>query len=41
MAQGMVAVKPLRAPAEGQAPAAQTLQPLADPVTWAAGLRSA
>ena len=41
LAQGMVAVKPLRAPAEGQAPAAQTLQPLADPVTWAAGLRSA
>ncbi len=41
LAQGMVAVKPLRAPAEGQAPAAQTLQPLADPAAWAAGLRSA
>ncbi len=41
LAQGMVAVKPLRAPAEGQPPAAQTLQPLAEPATWAAGLRSA
>ncbi len=41
LAQGMVAVKPLRAPAEGQAPAAQTLQPLAAPSAWAEGLRSA
>ncbi len=41
LAQGMVGVKPLRAPSEGQAPAAQTLQPLADPSAWAAGLRSA
>jgi histidyl-tRNA synthetase len=41
LAQGMVAVKPLRAPAEGQVPAAQTLQPLADPAAWAGGLRSA
>ncbi len=41
LAQGAVAVKPLRAPAEGQSPATQTLQPLADPVAWAAGLRNA
>ena len=41
LAQGMVAVKPLRAPAEGQALAAQTLQPLGDAAGWAAGLRSA
>jgi hypothetical protein len=37
----MVAVKPLRAPSEGSAPAAQTLQPLADPAGWAGGLRTA
>ncbi|MBA4261219.1 MAG: histidine--tRNA ligase [Comamonadaceae bacterium] len=41
LAQGMVAVKPLRAPADGQAPAAQTLQALADPAAWASSLRSA
>jgi histidyl-tRNA synthetase len=41
LAQGMVAVKPLRAPSEGSAPAAQTLQPLADPAGWAGGLRTA
>jgi histidyl-tRNA synthetase len=38
LAQGMVAVKPLRAPAEGQAPVAQTLQSLALVASWAAGL---
>ena len=36
LAQGMVAVKPLRALG-----AAQVLQPLADPGAWAAGLRNA
>ena len=41
LAQGMVAIKPLRAPAEGQAPAPQTLQPLTAPAAWASGLRSA
>jgi histidyl-tRNA synthetase len=41
LAQGMVAVKPLRAPGEGQAPAAQTLQPLADPAACATALRGA
>ncbi len=41
LAQGMVAVKPLRAPSEGSAPAAQTLQPLADPAGWAGRLRTA
>ena len=41
LAQGAVAVKPLRVPAEGQSPATQTLQPLADPAAWAAGLRGA
>jgi len=39
LAQGMVALKPLRAPAVGAAPAAQTLQPLADPAAWAPLLR--
>ena len=40
LAQGMVALKPLRAPSEGSAPAAQTLQPLADPAGWAGRLRT-
>ncbi|MCU0924575.1 MAG: histidine--tRNA ligase [Hydrogenophaga sp.] len=39
LAEGMVAVKPLRARLEGQAPAAQTLQALADPGAWASALR--
>ncbi len=39
MADGMVAVKPLRVTADGAAPAAQTLQPLADPGAWAEALR--
>jgi histidyl-tRNA synthetase len=39
LAQGMVALKPLRAPADGAAPAAQTLQPVADPAAWAPLLR--
>lgn len=39
LAQGMVALKPLRASADSAAPAAQTLQPLADPAAWAALLR--
>jgi histidyl-tRNA synthetase len=39
LADGMVAVKPLRATAEGEPPAAQMLQPLADPGAWAGALR--
>ncbi len=40
LAQGMVAVKSLRAPVDGQTPAAQTLQPLADPAAWGTRLRT-
>ena len=36
LAQGMVAVKPLR-----EAGGAQVLEPLADPAAWAARLRNA
>lgn len=40
LAQGMVAVKSLRAPVDGQTPAAQTLQSLADPAAWGTRLRT-
>jgi len=40
LAQGAVAIKPLRDPAAGQAGSAQTLLPLADPGAWADRLRT-
>jgi len=41
LAQGMVAIKPLRAERDAQATAAQVLRPLADPAAWAQSLRRA
>jgi len=41
LAQGMVAVKPLRGAREGEGAAAQALQPLADATRWAHSLRAA
>ena len=41
LAQGMVAVKPLRASPVGDAPAVQTLRPLNAAAEWAGALRSA
>jgi len=41
LAQGMVAVKPLRAQRDAQDTAAQMLRPLDDPTAWAADLRRA